>query len=75
MDITKQIAEELQVRAGQVDAAIKLLDEGNTVPFISANSQRQSRRQSGLRLLRHRQNLFRPHRLLLPLLLIQDSSL
>ncbi|SET36466.1 uncharacterized protein SAMN02910413_2660 [Pseudobutyrivibrio sp. C4] len=35
MDITKQIASELQVRAAQVDAAIKLLDEGNTVPFIS----------------------------------------
>ena len=35
MDITKQIASELEVRAAQVDAAIKLLDEGNTVPFIS----------------------------------------
>ena len=35
MDITKQIASELQVRPAQVDAAIKLLDEGNTVPFIS----------------------------------------
>jgi len=35
MDITKQIASELQVRSAQVDAAIKLLDEGNTVPFIS----------------------------------------
>ena len=35
MDITKQIASELEVKTGQVDAAIKLLDEGNTVPFIS----------------------------------------
>ena len=35
MDITKQIAQELTVRPAQVDAAIKLLDEGNTVPFIS----------------------------------------
>ena len=35
MDITKQIATELNVRVAQVDAAIKLLDEGNTVPFIS----------------------------------------
>ncbi len=35
MDITKQIASELQVRAAQVEAAIGLLDEGNTVPFIS----------------------------------------
>ena len=35
MDITKQIATELQVRPAQVEAAVKLLDEGNTVPFIS----------------------------------------
>ena len=35
MDITKQIASELQVRPAQVEAAINLLDEGNTVPFIS----------------------------------------
>ncbi|MBR5951873.1 MAG: hypothetical protein IKZ85_01195, partial [Pseudobutyrivibrio sp.] len=35
MDITKQIATELQVRPVQVEAAVKLLDEGNTVPFIS----------------------------------------
>ena len=35
MDIAKKIAEELQVRQAQVEAAIGLLDEGNTVPFIS----------------------------------------
>ncbi|SDB42634.1 uncharacterized protein SAMN02910298_02092 [Pseudobutyrivibrio sp. YE44] len=35
MDITKQIASELQVRPAQVEAAVNLLDEGNTVPFIS----------------------------------------
>lgn len=35
MDITKQIASELAVRPAQVEAAVKLLDEGNTVPFIS----------------------------------------
>lgn len=35
MDISKQIATELQVRPAQTEAAIKLLDEGNTVPFIS----------------------------------------
>ena len=33
--IAQRIAEELSVRANQVDAAIKLLDEGATVPFIS----------------------------------------
>ena len=35
MDIIKQIAIDLGVKATQVDAAVKLLDEGNTVPFIS----------------------------------------
>ena len=35
MDIIKQIATDLAVKASQVDAAVKLLDEGNTVPFIS----------------------------------------
>ena len=35
MDITKQIASELGVKTSQVDAAVQLLDEGNTVPFIS----------------------------------------
>lgn len=33
--ISQRIAEELSVRAAQVDAAIKLLDEGATVPFIA----------------------------------------
>jgi uncharacterized protein len=35
MDIAGIIAKELDVRTSQVEAAIKLLDEGNTVPFIS----------------------------------------
>ncbi|NCB89650.1 MAG: hypothetical protein EOM43_19690, partial [Gammaproteobacteria bacterium] len=29
------IAGELQARAEQVEAAVRLLDEGNTVPFIA----------------------------------------
>lgn len=33
--ITKTIAEELKVRENQVEAAIKLIDEGNTIPFIA----------------------------------------
>lgn len=33
--ITRQIAQELQVRDAQVDAVLKLLDEGATVPFIA----------------------------------------
>ena len=35
MNIAKQIAEELKVKIAQVEATIALLDEGNTVPFIS----------------------------------------
>lgn len=35
MDIIKKIAEELAVRNQQVEAAVRLLDEGNTVPFIA----------------------------------------
>lgn len=33
--INKVISQELQVRAEQVDAAVRLLDEGATVPFIA----------------------------------------
>ena len=35
MDITKKIAQEIGCRDSQVDAAIKLIDEGNTIPFIA----------------------------------------
>ena len=35
MDITATIAAELGVRKNQVDAAVKLIDEGNTSPFIA----------------------------------------
>ncbi len=35
MDIIATIAGELQVRNGQVQAAVDLIDEGNTIPFIS----------------------------------------
>ena len=34
-DIRKVIAGELQVKITQVDSAIKLIDEGNTIPFIA----------------------------------------
>jgi len=34
-DIRKVIAGELQVKTTQVDSAIKLIDEGNTIPFIA----------------------------------------
>ena len=35
MDIFKKIAEELSVKLWQVEAAVGLIDEGNTIPFIS----------------------------------------
>lgn len=35
MDIIATIAAELGVRKNQVDAAVKLIDEGNTIPFIA----------------------------------------
>lgn len=35
MDINQKIAEELNVKRWQVDAAVGLIDEGNTIPFIA----------------------------------------
>ena len=35
MDIIKTIASELEVQAWQVEAAVQLIDEGNTIPFIA----------------------------------------
>ena len=38
--INQQIATELAVQNWQVDAAIKLLDQGSTVPFIARYRER-----------------------------------
>ena len=35
MDINQKITEELGVKRWQVDAAVNLIDEGNTIPFIA----------------------------------------
>ncbi len=35
MDINAKIASELSIKVSQVDATIKLIDEGNTIPFIA----------------------------------------
>lgn len=35
MDVSKKIAEELGIREGQAQAAIQLIDEGCTIPFIA----------------------------------------
>lgn len=35
MDLIAQLARELNLKAANVEAAVKLIDEGNTIPFIS----------------------------------------
>ena len=35
MDIIKVIAEDVGIRVSQAEAAVKLIDEGNTIPFIA----------------------------------------
>lgn len=35
MDIIAKIAEDLKIRVKQVEAAVNLIDEGNTIPFIA----------------------------------------
>ena len=35
MDINAKIAEELGIKKSQVEATVKLIDEGNTIPFIA----------------------------------------
>jgi len=35
MDIITKLAEELSIHRQQAEAAVKLIDEGNTIPFIS----------------------------------------
>ena len=35
MDIIKTLAQELEIKTWQAEAAVKLIDDGNTIPFIS----------------------------------------
>ncbi len=35
MDIIKNLAEELEIKPWQAEAAVQLIDDGNTIPFIS----------------------------------------
>lgn len=35
MDIIEKIAKELQIQPGQVSVTVKMIDEGNTIPFIA----------------------------------------
>ena len=41
MDIAKKIAEELGIKPSQVEAVIKLIDDGNTIPFIARYRKEQ----------------------------------
>lgn len=41
MDILKQIKEELKIELWQVEATVKLIDEGNTIPFIARYRKEQ----------------------------------
>lgn len=41
MDINQKIAEELEVKTWQVEAVVKLIDEGNTIPFIARYRKEQ----------------------------------
>ena len=35
MDMIQKLTEELEVKKWQVEAAVRLIDEGNTIPFIA----------------------------------------
>ena len=35
MDIISKLAEELSIKRTQAESAVKLIDEGNTIPFIA----------------------------------------
>ena len=35
MDIIEVLSKELNIKKGQAEAAVKLMDEGNTIPFIA----------------------------------------
>lgn len=41
MDICKKIAVELNIKGWQVEAVVKLIDEGNTIPFIARYRKEQ----------------------------------
>ena len=40
MDINQKLTEELNVKRWQIDAAVKLIDEGNTIP-LSHDTERK----------------------------------
>ena len=42
--INNTIAQELEIKESQVEAAVKLIDEGNTIPFIARYRKEANRR-------------------------------
>ena len=50
--IFKKIAEELNIRESQVEATVKLIDEGNTIPFIARYRKEVTRKIKLLKKLR-----------------------
>ena len=41
MDIIQALTDELQVQRWQVEAAVKLIDEGNTIPLFPDTEKKQ----------------------------------
>ena len=59
MDIIKALAEELNIGRHQAEAAVKLIDEGNTIPFIARyrkDSLHPDRLSAPANATRHRRN-------------------
>ena len=44
MDIAKKIAEELEIKVTQVEAAVKLIDEGCTIPLLQDTERKLQER-------------------------------
>ena len=43
MDIIKKLAQELAIKEEQAKAAVQLIDEGNTIPFIARYRKEMTR--------------------------------
>ena len=50
MDITITLSQELNIKPWQVENTIKLIDEGNTIPFIARYRKEQTGELSDIQL-------------------------
>ena len=48
MDLIAQLAHELNLKAANIEAAVKLIDEGTTIPFISRYRKAATRGGGGV---------------------------